>query len=183
MQVAFGAVDAHAAEPTADLELAKAHFKTGELNYDRRQFNEAAKEFEGAYRLSGRAELLYNMGKSYDGAGDMRGALVAYRRFLATPYRPRPIAPSSKAPRRSSSTDSSRGSRSTSSIEGASVVARRREGRRDPARRRLRSSSIPGEHSIEISRRGLFHVPTERVDARAITTENDRRASSSRSCA
>jgi len=68
----------------ADLELAKAHYRTGELNYERGAYPDAAKEFEEAYRLSSRAELLYNMGKSYDGAGDMRGALIAYRRFLAT---------------------------------------------------------------------------------------------------
>jgi tetratricopeptide (TPR) repeat protein len=73
-----------AAAPTqADVDLAKAHYKTGELNYERGNFTDAAKEFEEAYRLTGRAELLYNMGKSYDGAGDMRGALAAYRRFLA----------------------------------------------------------------------------------------------------
>jgi tetratricopeptide (TPR) repeat protein len=66
----------------ADLELAKAHFRTGELYFDRANFQDAAKEFEEAYRLSERPEMLYNMGKSYDGAGDLRGALVAYRRFL-----------------------------------------------------------------------------------------------------
>jgi tetratricopeptide (TPR) repeat protein len=76
---------APSATPTAeDVELAKAHFRTGELNYDRGAFPDAAREFEEAYRLTGRPELLYNMGKSYDGVGDMRGALAAYRRFLAT---------------------------------------------------------------------------------------------------
>ncbi len=89
ISIAGSSTPAHA-EPgapppsTADLELAKAHYKTGELNYDRGKFNDAAKEFEEAYRLSSRPELLYNMGKSYDGAGDMRGALIAYRRFLQT---------------------------------------------------------------------------------------------------
>jgi tetratricopeptide (TPR) repeat protein len=72
-----------AAPSAADLELAKAHFRTGELNYERASYADAAKEFEEAYRLSGRAEMLYNMGKSYDGSGDMRGALAAYRRFLS----------------------------------------------------------------------------------------------------
>ena len=75
---------AWAAPTAADLELAKAHYRTGELNYERGAYPDAAKEFEEAYRLSSRSELLYNMGKSYDGAGDMRGALAAYRRFLAT---------------------------------------------------------------------------------------------------
>lgn len=81
--VGAGARAQQSAPSSADLDLAKAHYKTGELNYDRRKFDDAAKEFEEAYRLSGRPELLYNMGKAYDGAGDMRGALIAYRRFLA----------------------------------------------------------------------------------------------------
>ena len=66
-----------------DTELAKAHFHTGEIYYDRGRFPDAAREFEEAYRLSNRAELLYNMGKSYDGAGDYARALAAYRRWLA----------------------------------------------------------------------------------------------------
>src|SRR5258708_3230705 len=65
-----------------DLELAKAHFATGQLYYERGRYPDAAREFEEAYRLSGRAELLYNMGKSYDGIGDHARALTAYRRFL-----------------------------------------------------------------------------------------------------
>jgi hypothetical protein len=69
--------------PNADLELAKAHFNTGQLYYERGRYPDAAREFEEAYRLSNRPELLYNMGKSYDGIGDHARALAAYRRFLA----------------------------------------------------------------------------------------------------
>jgi tetratricopeptide (TPR) repeat protein len=74
---------AQAAEPGADVELAKAHFRTGEIYYERGRFPDAAREFEEAYRLSGRPELLYNMGKAYDGSSDAARALKAYRRFLA----------------------------------------------------------------------------------------------------
>src|SRR5581483_1335838 len=35
-----------------------------------------------AYRLSKKPELLYNMGKAYDGVGDQERALKAYRRWL-----------------------------------------------------------------------------------------------------
>jgi tetratricopeptide (TPR) repeat protein len=66
-----------------DVELAKAHFNTGQIDYDKGRFVEAAHEFEEAYRLSGRTLLLYNMGKSYDGASDFARALDAYRRFMA----------------------------------------------------------------------------------------------------
>ncbi len=76
---------AHAADapPGADLELAKAHFNTGQIYYERGRFPDAAREFEEAYRLSNRPELLYNMGKAYDGSSDAARALTAYRRFLA----------------------------------------------------------------------------------------------------
>lgn len=77
------ALAANAPSP-ADLDLAKAHYRTGEINYRQGKFSDAAKEFEEAYRLTARPELLYNMGKSYDGAGDLRGALVVYRRFLGS---------------------------------------------------------------------------------------------------
>jgi tetratricopeptide (TPR) repeat protein len=66
-----------------DLELAKAHYATGQIYYERARFPDAAREFEEAYRLSNRPELLYNMGKAYDGSSDAARALAAYRRFLA----------------------------------------------------------------------------------------------------
>src|SRR5260370_20036839 len=72
-----------AAPDPKDVELAKAHFATGQIYYERGRFPDAAREFEEAYRLSGRAELLYNMGKAYDGSTDAARALSAYRRFLA----------------------------------------------------------------------------------------------------
>jgi tetratricopeptide (TPR) repeat protein len=79
---------AHAQSPTApvpadDVDIAKAHFNTGEINYEHGRFGDAAREFEEAYRLSGKAPLLYNVGKSYDAAKDFARALGAYQRFLA----------------------------------------------------------------------------------------------------
>jgi tetratricopeptide (TPR) repeat protein len=76
------AAPAHAVDDN-DVDLAKAHFNTGQIDYDKGRFVEAAQEFEEAYRLSGRTLLLYNMGKSYDGASDFARALDAYRRFMA----------------------------------------------------------------------------------------------------
>lgn len=78
----LGAAAQTAPDP-ADLELAKAHYRTGELYYERGRFPDAAREFEEAYRLSKKSELLFNMGKSYDGVGDYARALVSYRRWLA----------------------------------------------------------------------------------------------------
>ncbi|MGZ3427107.1 MAG: tetratricopeptide repeat protein [Polyangia bacterium] len=66
-----------------DVDIAKAHFNTGQVNYEHGRFADAAREFEEAYRLSGKAPLLYNVGKSYDGGNDFAHALDAYQRFLA----------------------------------------------------------------------------------------------------
>jgi tetratricopeptide (TPR) repeat protein len=66
-----------------DVDIAKAHFNTGQTYYEHGRFDDAAREFEEAYRLSGKAPLLYNVGKSYDGGNDFARALDAYQRFLA----------------------------------------------------------------------------------------------------
>jgi tetratricopeptide (TPR) repeat protein len=66
-----------------DVDIAKAHFNTGQTYYEHGRFEDAAREFEEAYRLAGKAPLLYNVGKSYDGSNDFARALDAYQRFLA----------------------------------------------------------------------------------------------------
>jgi tetratricopeptide (TPR) repeat protein len=66
-----------------DVDIAKAHFNTGQTYYEHGRFDDAAREFEEAFRLSEKAPLLYNVGKSYDGANDFARALDAYQRFLA----------------------------------------------------------------------------------------------------
>ncbi|HEY2745541.1 MAG TPA: tetratricopeptide repeat protein [Polyangia bacterium] len=66
-----------------DIDIAKAHFNTGQTYYEHGRFADAAREFEEAYRLSPKAPLLYNVGKSYDGSNDFARALDAYQRFLA----------------------------------------------------------------------------------------------------
>ena len=72
-----------AATPADDVDIAKAHFNTGEAYYEHGRFVDAAHEFEESYRLSNKAPLLYNVGKSYDAANDFARALDAYARFLA----------------------------------------------------------------------------------------------------
>src|SRR4051794_39944823 len=82
MLLTAGVARANAPSAT-DLELAKAHFHTGQIYYQNGRYPDAAREFEEAYRLSNKADLLFNMGKSYDGVGDHARAMTAYRRFLA----------------------------------------------------------------------------------------------------
>ncbi|MDB4965735.1 MAG: hypothetical protein JWN44_1424 [Myxococcales bacterium] len=79
---AQGPVSPPGAASRDNVDIAKAHYATGEAYYQHGDFADAAREFEEAYRLSGKAPLLYNMGKSYDGGSDFSRALEAYRRFL-----------------------------------------------------------------------------------------------------
>jgi tetratricopeptide (TPR) repeat protein len=63
-------------------EVARAHFRTGQAYYKNGRYAEAAREFEEAFRLFGRSEILYDVAKSHDGAGDFVRARAAYRRYL-----------------------------------------------------------------------------------------------------
>jgi tetratricopeptide (TPR) repeat protein len=62
---------------------ARAHFRLGREYYEQGHFAEAAKEFEVAYGLSGRASLLYNIYIAYRDAQDTPNAARALRGYLA----------------------------------------------------------------------------------------------------
>jgi tetratricopeptide (TPR) repeat protein len=62
--------------------IAHGHYKTGEAYYTSGRYAEAAREFEEAYKFFGSRELLFNMGRAYDRAGDYVHASERYRRFL-----------------------------------------------------------------------------------------------------
>jgi tetratricopeptide (TPR) repeat protein len=61
---------------------AKSHFKVGKSLYETGRFSEAAAEFEKAYRLSNRVELLYNVYVAHRDASDLPRAIDALRRYL-----------------------------------------------------------------------------------------------------
>ena len=67
----------------ADLEIARSHYATGTKYYNAQRYGEAVKEFIEAYRLAARADLLYNIGLSYEKLGDPGRATAYYERFLA----------------------------------------------------------------------------------------------------
>lgn len=135
-----------------DVELAKAHFRTGEIYYQRQRYPDAAREFEEAYRLSNRAELLYNMGKSYDGASDPTRALHAYRRFISA----LPTSPDrAEVDARIVALQQAVGSLEiTASVDGASVTL---DGEKLGATPLLPAivDVNPGQHRLEISAEGF----------------------------
>ena len=52
----------------SDDDLARAHFSSGRAYYERGRYEDAAREFLEAYRLSSRAELLDNASRAYERA-------------------------------------------------------------------------------------------------------------------
>ncbi len=67
-----------------DLEQdARLHFELGQRHFQRGELDEAAQEFEEAYRLSHRAPLLYNLSVAHRDAGRDAEAADALRRYLA----------------------------------------------------------------------------------------------------
>ncbi len=62
---------------------ARGHFRLGRELYGQGRFAEAAKEFEVAYGLSGRGQLLYNVYLAYRDAQDTANAARALRGYLA----------------------------------------------------------------------------------------------------
>lgn len=64
-------------------ERAKAHFRVGTSLYEAGRFNEAAEEWQKAFELSQRSELLYNVYVAYrDAATSNDKAIGALRRYL-----------------------------------------------------------------------------------------------------
>ncbi len=77
---------AHAAEQEqamqASDQAARSRFNVGKALLDAGRFAEAAREFEEAYRLSGRPQLLYNLYVAHRDAGNTPKALEALRSYL-----------------------------------------------------------------------------------------------------
>lgn len=76
-----GAAWAQPADPGRDAE-ARAHFATGRDAFSRGDFATAVTEFERAYALSRRAQLLYNIGTTYERLHRWEEARGALQRYL-----------------------------------------------------------------------------------------------------
>ncbi|MDP3276836.1 MAG: tetratricopeptide repeat protein [Deltaproteobacteria bacterium] len=81
-RVAHGQTSVASALPTAArTELAQTHFRTGMQYFDLRRFADAAVEFERVFEFTGQTELLYNIARSHEEAGNVRRAVETYERF------------------------------------------------------------------------------------------------------
>lgn len=74
---------------TAALDRAVLLFQESERLYDAGRYDEATSLLERAYELHPEPTLLFNLGRSREGAGDRSGAVEAYQRYLSeTPDAP-----------------------------------------------------------------------------------------------
>lgn len=86
-QTSDGSTESMAQATTSDQDMtdaqARAHFRLGREAYEQGRFADAAQEFEIAYGLSGRGQLLYNVYLAYRDAQDTPNAARALRGYLA----------------------------------------------------------------------------------------------------
>lgn len=79
---------AQPSDPARDTE-ARQHFQSGRDAFSRGDFSTAATEFERAYALSRRAQLLYNIGRAYQEQLRLEDAHRAFQHYLdAVPNAP-----------------------------------------------------------------------------------------------
>ena len=71
------------AQSSQDIQTAKQLADEGAAHYKAGSFAAAATAFKAAYDLSGRAELLFNVGQSFRLAGDLRQAEAFLQQYLA----------------------------------------------------------------------------------------------------
>lgn len=64
-------------------ETARLHFEAGRAHYETGAYESALREFEAAYRLSGRAALLYNLYLAFERMAELGDAVDYLERYLA----------------------------------------------------------------------------------------------------
>lgn len=80
----LGAPSVSSAQPPASPndQIAREHFIRGRDAFSQGDFATAAREFDQAYQLSRRPQLLYNLGTAYERLHNWNEANVALRRYL-----------------------------------------------------------------------------------------------------
>jgi len=63
--------------------VARNHFELGTQEFRLGRYEQAAHEFQQAYDVTHQAELLFNLARAYESAGNLAAALDAYQRYEA----------------------------------------------------------------------------------------------------
>ena len=70
------------AHAQSDDERARAHFEAARSYYEQARYDDAAREFQQAFDLSGRPEMLLNLSQAHERALRYEAAIVAAKRYL-----------------------------------------------------------------------------------------------------
>lgn len=90
---AIGAApDARSAPCQGSVEEARRHMEQGSSLYDKKQFAEAAAEFDAAYKAQPFSAFLINAAMAHQSAGDLPAAIARYEAFLAAEPNPPDLA-------------------------------------------------------------------------------------------
>jgi PEGA domain len=84
--------EARSAPCSGSVDESRRHMERGFLLYDRKQFLDAAAEFDAAYRAQAFSAFLCNAAMAYQEALDFPSAIVRYRAFLAAEPNPPDLA-------------------------------------------------------------------------------------------
>jgi tetratricopeptide (TPR) repeat protein len=63
-------------------DLARTHFRTGMRYFDLGRYSDAATEFERVFDYTGQTELLYNIARAHEAAGNAQRAIETYELYL-----------------------------------------------------------------------------------------------------
>jgi tetratricopeptide (TPR) repeat protein len=89
--VLFACSKVHAQVLASDDERGRTHFEAGVSYYEQERFDEAAREFREAFQLSGRPEMLINIARALEHAGQIHQAVLSLEllleRYPKTSYR------------------------------------------------------------------------------------------------
>jgi tetratricopeptide (TPR) repeat protein len=87
----LGLLPTQVAADSVDDARARAHFAAGQEYFAQERFSEAASEFDEAYQLSGRPEMLINRARAEERAGALEQAVTSlellFERYPQTSYR------------------------------------------------------------------------------------------------
>ena len=68
-------------QPRITDRIAANHFANGNSYFQVSRYEDAAREFQHAYDISHQPELLFNIGRAWESAGNIQASLDAYQRF------------------------------------------------------------------------------------------------------
>jgi len=134
-------------------ELAKGHYMAGKAYYDQARYAEAIREFEEAYRLSPKNDLLFNIAQAHERAGHLDKAVEYLKRYLADAS-VKDRASVSERLRNLEARLQQTGITLQANVDGATVEVDGKAVGKTPLSAPIQAS--PGSHELKVSREGYL---------------------------